>query len=154
MSSKAHSSSGLSPESLPEDFFDSNKKSKKAQEDDLAKELEQFEKEMAILEKESEDQLNEEFNKLQEDKNIDELDQQLEQWKRIVELEKRAEELQNKTLNESPPKKIKIGSNSANQQYKSDLEQKFTHDVDCGDEDLDNIEDFEDKLLNWRSKRL
>lgn len=144
MSKKEVKTSGL-PSGLPEDFFDSNKKSKKAQEDDLANELEQFEKEMAALEAESEEQLKEEFEKLQEEKNLDELDQQIEQWKRIVDLEKRTEELRNRTLNEKPTKKLKIDNSKLINDSKTVKE-----DI----QDLDNIEDFEDKLFDWRSKRL
>lgn len=131
---------------LPEDFFDSDKKSKKVQEDDLAKELEQFEKEMAALQAESEEQLREEFDKLQDDKNIDELDQQLDQWKRIIELEKKAEELRNKPISENPQKKFKVD----NQPHPTTTSDK---DTDL-DDDLEDIEDFEDKLFDWRSKGL
>lgn len=132
---------------LPDDFFDSDKKSKKAQEDDLAKELEQFEEEMAALQAEADEQLKEEFDKLQEEKNIEELDQQMDQWKRIIELEKRAEELKNKPISENPKKKIKVDSSTGS---KSD--EFGTKDDE--DYDLDDIEEFEDKLLDWRSKGL
>lgn len=144
MNKKVAQSSGI-PNGLPDDFFDSDKKSKKAQEDDLANELEQFEREMAALEAESEEQLKEEFEKLQEEKNLDELDQQIEQWKRIVDLEKRTEELRNKTLSEKPTKKLKTDSSKSNNNQET---------VKEDDQDLDNIEDFEDKLFDWRSKRL
>lgn len=137
------------PANLPENFFDTNKKSKKAQEDELAKELEQFEKEMAALQAESEEQLKEEFDKLQDEKNLDELDQQLDQWKRIVELEKRAEELKNKPLSENPAKKFKRDTVKPNKARQVDIED------DEGDyNDLDSVEDFEDKLFDWRSKKL
>lgn len=143
MSKKAAQSSNV-PTGLPDDFFDSNKKSKKAQEDDLANELEQFEKEMAALEAESEEQLKEEFDRVQEDKNLDELDQQIEQWKRIVDLERRTEELRNKTLSQNPAKKLKTDSSRSTDNMAMEED----------DLDLDNIEDFEDKLFDWRSKRL
>lgn len=144
MSSKP-SSSGALPDCLPKDFFDAEKKSKKVQEDDLAKELEQFEREMAALEAESQQNIKEEFDRLQDDKNIDELDQQMEQWKRVLELEKKAEELQNKTTSESAKKRMKKDSNG-------EREEKLAKDED--DISLDDVEDFEDKLFDWRSKRL
>lgn len=145
--SKKSGPSGL-PAGLPEGFFDTDKKSKKAQEDVLTKELEQFEREMAALEAESEEQLKNEFDKLQEERNLDELDQQISQWKRIIDLEKKAEELKNKPISENPTKK-----------FKNDPVQKNTHKKDAkifdeDDGDLDDIEDFEDKLLDWRSKGL
>lgn len=146
------SSKGL-PEGLPEEFFDSNKKSKKAQEDDLAKELEQFEREMAALQEESEEQLKEEFDKLQDEKNLEELDQQIDQWKRILELEKKAEELRNKPISENPTKKFKndvIPKTSAI--VKDNLKKSTGKEMDDDDQNLDDIEDFEDKLLDWRSK--
>lgn len=141
--SKKTGSSGL-PAGLPENFFDKDKKSKKDQEDALAQELEQFEQEMAALEAESEEQLKNEFEKLQEEKNVDELDQQIDQWKRIIELEKKAEELKNKTISENPTKKQKTDS------AVEDVKNVFDED----DGNLDDIEDFEDKLFNWRSKAL
>lgn len=133
---------------LPDDFFDSHKKSQKAQDDELAKEMEQFEREMAALQAESEEHMREEFEKLQNEKNLDELDRQLDQWKRIVELEKKAEELKNKSICENPTKKFK------NDEPVLSMRPKQT-DADSDDNaDLDNIEDFEDKLSNWRSKGL
>lgn len=132
------------PSNLPDDFFDSDKKSKKAQQDDLDKEFEKFEEEMEALQAESEEQLKEEFDKLQEEKNLDELDQQMSQWKRVIELEKRAEDLRNKPVSERPQKKFKI-----------DTKPKTDNESPAGPEqDLDDIEDFEDKLSNWRSKCL
>lgn len=151
MSKKPSSSGGL-PGNLPDDFFDTHKKSQKAQEDDLSKELEQFEQEMAALEAESEEKLKEEFEKLQEDKNIDELDQQIEQWKRIVELEKKAEELQNRPISENPKKKVKINDSRA--EHKDKLPANLARPEPDDFTDLDDIEDFEDKLFDWRSKRL
>lgn len=133
---------------LPDDFFDSDKKSKKEQQDELAKEFEKFEEEMAALQAESEEQLREEFEKLQEEKNMDELDQQIVQWKRMVELEKRAEELKNKpTTSERPPKKFKNSPNT-------DTGTAAGNTEPAEEQDLDDIEDFEDKLSNWRSKGL
>lgn len=128
---------------LPKDFFDSDKKSKKVQEDNLAKELEQFEKEMAALQAEADEQLKEEFDKLQEEKNIDELDQQINQWKRIIELEKKAEELKNRPISENPKKKFKVDSSKTTPAKEL---------LDDDQYDLDDIENFEDKLLDWRSK--
>lgn len=145
--SKKPGSSGL-PTGLPEGFFDTDKKSKKAQEDALAKELEQFEQEMAALEAESEEQLKNEFEKLQGERNLDELDQQIDQWKRIIELEKKAEELKNKPISENPTKKMK--TDTARLSAGENDKKKFNED----DGDLDDIEDFEDKLFNWRSKAL
>ena len=150
MNIRASNPSKVIQDDLPDDFFDVQAKSKKVQEDDLAKELEQFEREMAALEAESEEQLKEEFNKLQEDKNIEELDQQLEQWKRIVELEKRAEQLQNKTQSERITKKMKLDSDkslNATRQLKPRVAE-----LSDEEDDLSNIEDFEDKLFDWRSK--
>lgn len=131
---------------LPDDFFDSDKKSKKVQEDNLAKELEQFEKEMAALQAEADEQLKEEFEKLQEEKNIEELDQQMNQWKRIIELEKKAEELKNRPISENPEKKFKFDSSKTKS---SNLGNEPTDD---DYDDLDDIEHFEDKLLDWRTK--
>lgn len=145
--SKKPQAQGATPSNLPDNFFDSNNKSKKEREDDLAKELEQFEREMAALEAESEEHLREEFEKLQEDKNLDELDHQMEQWKRIVDLEKRAEQLKNKPLNGNPKKKFKKDFNKPGDNQETSIKDP---DVDL----LDNIEDFEDKLFNWRSKGL
>lgn len=114
------------PENLPDDFFDSDKKSKKVKEDELAKELEQFEKEMAALQAESDEHLKEEFEKIQVEKNLDEIDEQTNQWNRIKELEKKAEKLKNK-----PTKK-----------------------QDDDDIDLEDVEEFEENLFDWRSKGL
>ena len=116
------------------------------QDDELAKELEQFDKEMAALEAESEEQLREEFEKLQEDRNIDELDQQLEQWKRIVNLEKRAEELQNKDSSEKPAKKMRVDSDK-----NLDTNGSIALAESEGEEYSD-LEEFDDKFLDWRSK--
>lgn len=132
---------------LPDDFFDSDKRSKKVQEDNLAKELEQFEREMAALQAEADEQLKEEFDKLQEEKNIDELDQQINQWKRIIELEKKAEELKNRPISENPKKKFKVDS-SENRSPSTSGNEPTDDDYN----DLDDIEHFEDKLLDWRSK--
>lgn len=143
--SKKPGSSGL-PAGLPEDFFDTDKKSKKAQEDALAKELEQFEQEMAALEADTEEQLKNEFEKLQGERNLDELDQQINQWKRIIELERKAEELKNKPISENPTKKMKTDT------VELDATNKKAFNEDDGD--MDDIEDFEDKLFNWRSKAL
>lgn len=139
------SSSGVLPNGLPEEFFDSDKKSKKAQEDDLAKELEEFEKEMAALQAESEEQLNEEFKRLQEEKNLEELDQQINQWKKIVELEKKAEELRSKPISENPTKKFK--TRLTDQEQSEHVSNKM-------DEEDDDLDDIEEKMFNWRSKGL
>lgn len=151
--------SGSAPPNLPDDFFDANKRSKKEQEHDLAKELEEFEREMAVLQAESDEQLKEEFEKLQEEKNLDELDEQISQWKRIVELEKRAEELKNKPISENPTKKLKIDSSSISAAKRAQdnpfakrIPVKIEDEADG--RDLDDIEDFEDKLSNWRSKAI
>jgi len=141
------SSKGL-PSNLPKDFFDTSKKSSKVQEDELAKELEQFEKEMAALQAESEDLIQDEFEKLQDEKDSDELNQQMDQWKRILELEKRAEELKSKSTNENPTKKFKNDSISAHPQELS------ARVMDIDEQGLEDIEDFEDKLFDWRSKGL
>lgn len=133
------------PANLPDDFFDSDKKSKKDQQDELTKEFEKFEAEMAALQAESEEQLKEEFDKLQEDKNLDDLDQQIVQWKRVIELEKKAEELRSKPMHERPQKKFKTGTASSVMEPSASEEQEI--------DDLDDI-DFEDKLSNWRSKGL
>lgn len=154
MSARAPNSSATLPNNLPDDFFDSHKKSKKVQEDELAKELEQFEKDMAVLEAESEEQLREEFEKLQEYENINELDEQFEQWRRIIELEKKAEELQNKLTSEKPAKRMKVdsdGSSKANSEINGRKQEAKPGD---DDDNLDNIEDFEDRFFNWRSKGL
>lgn len=140
--------SGSMPSNLPDDFFDTSKKTKKSREDDLAKELEQFEREMAALEAESQELIKEEFEKLQEDKNIDELDQQLEQWKRVLELEKKAEAIQNKTTSENVKKKMKTSDSLSSKRAIN------SEHYDDNDVDLDDIEDFEDKLSDWRSKGL
>lgn len=152
MSKKQGSHSGL-PKGLPDDFFDSDKKGKKEQEDELAKELEQFEREMAALQAEADENIRDEFDKLQDERNLDELDQQIDQWKRIVELEKKAEDLKSKhQVVESPTKKFK------GEKFEFDLQRPSKSDSKISDEtdsvDLDDIEDFEDKLSNWRSKRL
>lgn len=141
--SKRHDRNQSSKANLPEGFFDFDKKSKKDQGDELERELEQFEREMETLEAESEEKLKEEFSRLQEEKNIDELDQQIDQWKKIIELEKKAEDLRNKPFSESPTKKLKI-----------DQSKDKDHSRSVDDNDLDDIEDFEDKLLDWRSKGL
>lgn len=140
----AHNSKSKKPNNLPSDFFDFNKKTKKDQDDELENEMEQFEKEMQALEAESNEKLKGEFEKLQQEKTLDELDQQLEQWKRIVELEKRAEQLKNKPLDENPTKKFKNNAATTHQS------------VDLNDPSLslDDIEDFEDKLLDWRCKKI
>lgn len=137
--------SGVVPQCLPKDFFDTDKKSKRVQEDELAKELEQFEREMAALEAESQQNIKEEFDKLQEDKNIDELDQQMEQWKRMRELEKRAEELQSRSAIESAKKRLKRNDDNATREKLAQLEDDIS---------LDDVEDFEDKLCDWRSRGL
>lgn len=168
--SKKTSSQAKTPVGLPDDFFDLDKKSKKAQEDDLSKEMEQFEREMAALQAESEEQIREEFDKIQEDKNLEELDQQLDQWKRIVDLERRAEELRNKTISEKPNKKFKSDSgeslNESNVQTRSPTKQlpsisepphaaaAVVNDVEDDFRDLDDIESFEDKLFDWRSNAI
>lgn len=152
--SKVPSNSGGLPDNLPENFFDAHKKSEKAQKDDHAKELEQFERDMAALEAESEEKLRVEFEKLQEDKNIDELDQQMEQWKRIVDLEKRAEELQNKPISENPKKKVKVKDTKPAAIGQPVGTSEMNVDESDDFRDLDDIEDFEDKLFDWRSKRL
>lgn len=143
MSSKPSGSGGL-PNSLPKDFFDSDKRSKKVQEDELANELEEFEREMAALEAESQQNIKEEFEKLQDDKTDEELALQMEQWKRLIALEKKAEELKSKTTSESAKKKVKMDHDKQSDQaptYESEI-------------NLDDIEDFEDKLSDWRSKGL
>lgn len=148
------------PDNLPEDFFDFDKKTKKVQEDELAKEMEQFEKEMEALQAESEEQLKDEFEKLQEDKNLEELDQQIDKWKRIIELEKRAEELKNKPMSENPTKRFKVDkvtttSKFGNKDPFNDIVGPKTMAPDEEDDiNLDDIEDFEDKLFDWRSKGL
>lgn len=149
--SKKPGSSGL-PKGLPEDFFDTEKKSKKEQEDELAKEMEQFEREMAALQAEADEHLREEFDKLQDERNLDELDQQIDQWKRIVELEKKVDVLKNKhQVLENPIKKFK--SDDLDYNLPKITTSTIANDEDH-DEDLEDIEEFEDKLSNWRSRRL
>lgn len=140
----AQNSKSKRPDDLPPDFFDFEKKDKKEQDDELDHEMELFEKEMQALEAESNEKLKAEFEKLQQERNLDELDQQLEQWKRIVDLEKRAEVLKNKPVTENPTKKFKINTSTSKQ----------ATDLDESNLSLDDIEDFEDKLLDWRCKRL
>lgn len=161
--SKKQSGSGNLPAGLPDDFFDLDKKNKKAQEDELTKELEQFEKEMAALQAESEEQLKEEFDKLQDEKNLEELDQQLGKWKQIIELEKKAEELKNRPNSENPSKRFKSSTSSTAECQKDMFNFKpktttttSTRMVQDEEDDinLDDIEDFEDKLFDWRSKGL
>lgn len=148
------------PSGLPDDFFDTDKKSKKAQDDDLNKEMEQFEREMAALQAESEEQIREEFEKIQYDKNIEELDQQIDQWKRIVDLEKRAEELMNKTASKNPNKRLKVNSDDAGpgttKTHQSTVKLPTPSQSSVVDEfqDLDDIENFEDKLFDWRSSAM
>lgn len=116
------------PSDLPDDFFDPDKRSKKAQQDDLAKELEKFEEDMAALQAESDEQLREEFEKIQEEKNLDESDQQIVQLQRVIELGKKAEELKNKSVPERPP------------------------GVETGAMEVHDLNDIEEELSNWRSK--
>lgn len=141
MSSK-QSGSGSVPDNLPEDFFDSDKKSKKEQQDEITKAMQEWEKEVAARGVELEKELEEEFEMQQNDTNIDELDKQLEQWKRFAELEKRAQELQNKTTNsENVPTKM--------------ARDPPTNETNNEDTDMiDGEEDVEDGLFDWRSKGL
>jgi len=154
MNTRVPPSIGRLDEKLPEGFFDSEAKSKKVQEDDLAKELEQFDREMAALEAESEQHLEIEFEKLQEEKDIDELDQQLERWKRIVDLEKRAEELQERNVVENPEKRMKMETSPLPKQTSDPTPTDRGRSSANDDADLSDIEDFEDSLFNWRSKAL
>lgn len=138
MNKKESSVADANKNKLPDNFFDFEKQSKKAQNDALEKELEQFEREMEALQAESEEKLKEEFERIQDEKDLDELDTRIDQWKRIIELEKRAEELKNKPISESSAKKLKL---STEKQHEPDL-------------DTEDIEEFEDKMFNWRSKKL
>jgi predicted RNase H-like nuclease (RuvC/YqgF family) len=143
--SSIQSKSSSMPDNLPEDFFDSDKKSKKEQQDEISKALEEWEKEVADRDAETERQLEEELEMLQREKNIDELDQQLEQWKRFAELEKKAQELQ--TKKDASDNGLDGGSpNSASHANRSTL----VEEADMSDDD----ENFEDKLFDWRSKGL
>lgn len=147
MSKKQGAASQL-PARLPDDFFDSNKKSKKEQEDELAREMEQFEKEMAALQEESDEQLREEFEKLQGERNLDELDQQIDQWKRVAELEKKAEQLKNKPSSGNPSKKLRSDTALAIPKIHS------VANNEDSDVDSNEVEDYENKLSDWRSRRL
>lgn len=132
---------------LPENFFDFDKKTKKTQEDELAKEMEEFEREMETLQAESDAHLRDEFERLQEEKNTEEIEQQMDQWKRMLDLEKRAEALRNKiqeTSDTPAPKRFKNEPTKQEARNPDDFEQ-------CS---LEDVEDFEDKLLDWRSKGL
>lgn len=144
---------------LPDDFFDSNKKSKKEQEDQLDKEMQEFEKEMEALQTESDEYMSEQFEKLQEERNIDELNQQIEQWKRIVDLEKKAEELKNKPFEERVAKRFKPNSpkrsDSERKLVSSDINLATNDEFDDENSDDDDDGDLDEaNLIDWRSKGL
>lgn len=125
---------------LPENFFDADKKSKKEQQDEIIKAMEEWEKEVATCDAEAKQQIEQELEMQQNDKNIDELDQQLEQWKRFAELEQRAEELQAKVL---------VKKSAA-------LNLETPMDAEVVAKDRENVigGDLEDELFDWRSRGL
>lgn len=133
--------SAKSDNNLPEDFFDFDKKSKKIQDDELDKQFEEFIRETEAIDADSTKKLNEELDRLQKEKEIDELEQQVDQWNRIIELERRTDELKNRPIMDSPSKKFKAN-------------QVINESSDLNEADLDEIEDIEDNLLDWRSKGL